>query len=73
MDSAIDPRFGQMLLDLPGGFVAVDQGHGHVHDHHVRPEPVGQVHRLAAVGRLADHLDAVLLASSETRPSRTIS
>ncbi len=40
------------------GLIAVDQGHGHVHDHHIRAQLAGQVDHLAAVGRRADHLDA---------------
>ena len=51
-----------MRLDLPRGLIAIDQGHGHIHDDHIRLQPAGQIHRLAAVGRFADDLDRVLLA-----------
>jgi len=33
------PRVRQVLLDLSRGLIAVDQGHGDIHDYHIRLKP----------------------------------
>ena len=42
-----------------GGGEPVQLGHADVEQAHVRAQPLGELHRLASVGRLADDLDAV--------------
>ena len=51
---------GSLRADLPRRLDAVQNRHGDVHHHHVRPMLLRQRHRLAAVGRLRHHLKARL-------------
>ena len=51
---------GRRAEDPAGGLQAVDAGHLHVHQHHVRPQPLDQLDGRGAVAGLADDLDAVL-------------
>src|SRR5690606_27748040 len=46
--------------EFAGGFDAVEHRHPHVHDHHVRFEPPGEVDGGAAVAALADHFEVGL-------------
>ena len=48
---------GRVLEDLSGGFQAVDQGHGNVHDHNIRTIFAGEGDGLATVLGFADDLD----------------
>jgi hypothetical protein len=45
-----------------GGLQPVDAGHADIEQHDVGPQPVGQLERLAAVGRRTDDLVAADLA-----------
>src|ERR1039457_7268178 len=45
--------------DAPGGLQAVHSRHPDVHQHDVGARTAGQVHRLGAVDRLADHLKVI--------------
>ena len=51
---------GQGLENLPGGLQPVEQGHRDVHQDHVGTQFGGQRHRLASVGRFADHFEVVV-------------
>lgn len=57
--------------DLPGGGDAVQAGHAHVHEHHVRAQLAGQLHRPRPVGGLPDHPDVGAEPRISTRPART--
>ena len=46
-----------MVAEAAGGLDAVAARHAQVHQHDVRPQPVGERERLVAVGRRADDLD----------------
>ena len=50
---------GICFENLPGGFQAVEQRHGDVHQHHFGAEFFGQRDRLAAVLRFADDFKIV--------------
>jgi len=55
-----DPRRALGFDDLAGGLHAVHLGHAHVHQHHVRRQPLRGLDRLAAVRSLTDYLDVWL-------------
>jgi hypothetical protein len=50
-----------------GGLDPVQPWHAHVHQHHVGPQPAGQLDRLDAVDGLADHLDVGLGLKDEAK------
>ena len=50
---------GSVWTDAAGGLDAVHLGHRDVHQDHVGLELAGQPHRLVAVGRLADDVEAL--------------
>src|ERR1017187_4610124 len=64
-DASMDPLDhldpGQVVVgaDAPGGLQTVHSGHPDVHQHDVGARTAGQVHRLGAVDRLADHLKVI--------------
>ncbi len=46
------------LEDLTGGFEAVEQGHGNVHDNDIGPKAASEFDGLTTIFRFADDLDS---------------
>src|SRR5581483_1058482 len=63
-----------LLRDLLRGVKPAHHWHGEVHDDHVRPQPLGNLDSLAAVGGLADdlHIWLVVEQGSQTRPQNGV-
>ena len=56
------------LEQLAGGFETIEPGHGDVHQDHVGVKLLHQIHRLAPVGRFADHFQAGLQLQHFAKP-----
>jgi hypothetical protein len=52
-------------VDTPRGFEAVDTGHPHVHQEHIRVLHLGGLDRGLAVGDDLDHLEIVLVVQRD--------
>ena len=57
--------FGGLPVDPTGGFEAVDTGHPHVHQEHIRVLHLGGLDRGLAVGDDLDHLEIVLVVQRD--------
>ena len=66
---AIDLELWMRGLDARGRLDAVEVRHHQIHDHDVRPELLGTLDGLAAVGRLADDLDVVVQLEEIAHPA----
>jgi hypothetical protein len=64
-----DAGRGKDLPDHPGGIDAVLVGHADVHEDDVRGELLHLGHRLEAIARLSDDLDALLGLEHHAQPA----
>ena len=65
---ADDPYLGMILLDSPGGLDAVEFGHVHIHNHHIRRERPGMREGLLAIAGLSHHLDSDIAIKNAPQP-----
>ena len=63
---------GMILLELPGGVQAVEQGHGDVEDDDVGPEVGGRREQGPAVGHRPDHVALGLEQPGERLPEQAV-